>query len=98
MYTKVEKVIKILRFLPNKYEAKMMIVQEAKDVTKIPLEALIGSCMIHKINMNNHQQVEEKKHDTKFKASIIDNEQVESEGEDFDIITKKFMKQRRSRG
>lgn len=55
MYTKVEKVIKILRFLPNKYEAKMMIVQEAKDVTKIPLEALIGSCMIHKINMNNHQ-------------------------------------------
>ena len=60
-YTKVEKVMKILRSLPNKWETKVMAIQEAKDLTKLPLEELIGSLMTHEINLNNHQRVEENK-------------------------------------
>ena len=60
-YTEVEKVMKILRSLPKKWEAKVMAIQEAKDLTKLPLEELIGSLMTHEIHLNNHQRVEENK-------------------------------------
>ena len=49
-YTEVEKVMKILRSLPNKWETKVTVIQEAKDVTKLPLEKLIGPLMTHEIN------------------------------------------------
>ena len=53
-YTEVEKVIKILRFLPKKWETKVMVIQEVKDLTKLSLEELIGSLMTYEINLNNH--------------------------------------------
>ena len=49
-YTEVEKVMKILRSLPNKWETKVTVIQEAKDVTNLPLEKLIGPLMTHEIN------------------------------------------------
>ena len=49
-FTEVEKVMKILRSLPNKWETKVTVIQEAKDVTKLPLEKLIGPLMTHEIN------------------------------------------------
>ena len=49
--------------------------------------------MTHEINMNNHQQVEEKKKNgMSFKASTIDDEEEKSENGKLDLITKKFMK------
>ena len=53
-YTEVEKVIKILRSLPKKWETKVTGIQEAKDLTKLSLEELIGSLMTYEINLNNH--------------------------------------------
>ena len=58
-YTEVEKVMKILKSLPKKQETKMTAIQKAKDLTKLPLEKLIGSLVTHEINLNNHQRVEE---------------------------------------
>ena len=60
-YTEVKKVMKILRSLPKKLEANVTAIQEAKDLTKLPLEELIGSFMTQEINLNNHQRVEENK-------------------------------------
>ena len=37
-YTEVEKVMKILRSLPKKWETKVTAIQEVTDVTKLPLE------------------------------------------------------------
>ena len=34
-YTKVEKVMKILRSIPKKWKAKVTAIQEAKDLTKL---------------------------------------------------------------
>ena len=42
--------------------------------------------------MNNHQRVEENKKNIAFKVSTYDDEEEESENENFDLITKKFMK------
>ena len=46
-YIEVEKFMKILRSLLKKWEAKVMAIQEAKDLTKLPLEELIGSLMTY---------------------------------------------------
>ena len=47
----------------------------------------------HEINMNKHQEVEvKKKNDISFKISTIDDGEEESENEDLDLISKKFMK------
>ena len=58
-YIEVEKVMKILRSLPKKWETKVMAIQEAKDLTKLSLEELIGSLMTYEIELYNHQRVEE---------------------------------------
>ena len=41
-YKKSEKVMKILRSLPSKYHTKVIVIQETKDLTKLPMEELIG--------------------------------------------------------
>ena len=41
-YTEAEKVMKILRSLPKKWETKVTAIQEANDLTKLSLEELIG--------------------------------------------------------
>lgn len=49
--------------------------------------------MTHEIPMNKYQKVKEnKKYDIAFKTLTIDDEEEESEDENFDIISKKFMK------
>ena len=39
----------------------MTIIQEDKNLTKLPLQELIRLLMTHEINMSNYQEVEEKK-------------------------------------
>ena len=48
-YKESEKVMKILRSLPSKWHTKVTTIQEAKDLTKLPLEEIIGSLMIYEI-------------------------------------------------
>ena len=48
-YKESEKVMKILRSLPSKWHTKVTTIQEAKDLTKLPLEELIGSLMTYEI-------------------------------------------------
>ena len=60
-YIEVEKVMKLLRYLPKKWETKVTAIQEAKDFTKLSLEELIRSFMTYEKKLNNHQRVEENK-------------------------------------
>ena len=53
-YTTSEMVRKILRSLPKQWEAKVTAIQEAKDLSKLPLDELIGSLMTHEITMNQN--------------------------------------------
>ena len=81
-YIEVEKIMKILKVsTTKKWEIKVTAIQEAKDLTKLPLEELIGSLMTHEINLNNHQRVKENKKNIDFKASKNDDDEKESESE-----------------
>ena len=53
-YTTSEMVRKILRSLPKQWEAKVTAIQDAKDLSKLPLDELIGSLMTHEITMNQN--------------------------------------------
>ena len=55
-YKESENVMKILRSLPSKWHTKVTAIQEAKDLTKLPIEDLIGSLMAYEINLENKQQ------------------------------------------
>ena len=50
-YKESEKEMKILRLLPSKWDAKVTTIQEAKDLTKLPVEELIGPLMTYEINL-----------------------------------------------
>ena len=100
--------MKILRSFPKKWEIKVITIQEAKDLTKLPLEELIGSLMTQEITMTSHQDVKDKKKKSiAFKVSTNDKEEVEEEinenEEDGDLALiirkfKKFMKDERFKG
>ncbi|KAA0051650.1 zf-CCHC domain-containing protein/UBN2 domain-containing protein [Cucumis melo var. makuwa] len=61
VYTTFENSRKILRSLPKTWNAKVTAIQEAKDLTKLPFEELIGSLMTHEIIMKMHLEDESKK-------------------------------------
>mgnify|MGYP003703435101 CR=1 FL=1 len=50
-YTNGELVRKILKCLPNEWEAKVTAIQEAKDLTKLGFEEILGSLMPHELSM-----------------------------------------------
>ena len=77
--------------MPKKWKAKVVVVQEVKDLSKLLLEELMRSFITYEINMNKYQEVKRKKNDISFKTSTIDDEEDESENEEFDLISKKLM-------
>ncbi|RVW33035.1 hypothetical protein CK203_101230 [Vitis vinifera] len=103
-----KKVVKILRSLPSKWHIKVTAIQEAKDLTKLPMEELIGSLMTCEINLAKKlQEGEDKeKKSIALKATTKEEEDVEEEKtskEDGDLalITRKlnkYMRGERFRG
>ena len=98
-YEESEKVMKILRSLPSKRHTKVTAVQEAKYLTKLPLEELIESLMTYEINLANKQQEGEdkKKKSITLKATTKEEEEVEEEkqseeNDDLALITRKLNK------
>nr|CAN68824.1 hypothetical protein VITISV_025560 [Vitis vinifera] len=78
-YKESEKVMKILRSLPSKWHTKVTTIQEAKDLTKLPMEELIGSLMTYEINLAKKLQEGEdkKKKSIALKATTKEEEDVE---------------------
>ena len=60
-YKELENMMKILRSLPSKWDAKVTVIQKAKDLTKLHLDELIGSLMTYEINLAKKQQEREDK-------------------------------------
>ncbi|RVW95009.1 hypothetical protein CK203_040013 [Vitis vinifera] len=98
-YKESEKVMKILRSLPSKWHTKVTAIQEAKDLTKLPMEELIGSLMTYEINLTKKLQEGEdkKKNNIALKATTKEEEDVEEEkpsdeDDDLALITRKLNK------
>ncbi|GAV61115.1 UBN2 domain-containing protein, partial [Cephalotus follicularis] len=81
-YSNQELVRKILRCLPKNWTPKVTTIEEAKDLSTIPLEQLLGSLMTHETTMKNHENVEvKKKKAIAFKASKEDSETTWSDSD-----------------
>ncbi|GAV78393.1 DUF4219 domain-containing protein/UBN2 domain-containing protein [Cephalotus follicularis] len=98
-YPNQELVRKILMCLPKCWTPKVTAIEEAKDLSTLPLEQLLGSLMTHETTMKNHENVEVKK--KKSIALKPSREESESDEEgDMTLITsqfKKFLKSQRVR-
>ncbi|POO02902.1 hypothetical protein TorRG33x02_009630, partial [Trema orientale] len=55
-FSNIDLVNKVLRSLPRAYRSKVVAIQEAKDLTKLPLEELMGSLMTHEILMKESNE------------------------------------------
>ena len=102
-YKESEKVMKILRSLPSKWHTKVTSIQEAKDLTKLPMEELIRSLMTYEINLAKKLQggEDKKKKSIALKATTNEEEDVEEEklskeDDDLALITRKLNKYMRS--
>ena len=56
-----ELVRKILKFLPRNWEAKVMAIQEAKDLKTLSLDELIGNLQTYELRRTSQQHEETKK-------------------------------------
>ncbi|WJZ95219.1 hypothetical protein VitviT2T_014004 [Vitis vinifera] len=109
-YKESENVMKILRSLLSKWHTKVIAIQEAKDLTKLPMEELIGSLITYEISLAKKQQEDEdkKKKSIALKATTKEEEEKEvkeekpsEEDDDLALITRKlnkFMRGERFRG
>ncbi|PON99439.1 hypothetical protein TorRG33x02_046060 [Trema orientale] len=95
-----ELVSKILRSLSRAYRSKVVAIEEAKELSKLPLEELMGSLMTHEILMKetNEDKIEKKKKKgIALKAAIQENNEEEeefadSELEGIDLLNKRYNK------
>ena len=78
-YKESEKMMKILRSLPSKWDAKITVIQEAKYLTKLSMEELLGSLMTYEINLTKKQQEDKgkKKKSIALKATTKEEEEAE---------------------
>ena len=94
--------MKILRSLLSKWHTKVTAIQEAKDLTKLPMEELIGSLMTYEINLAKKLQEGEdkKKKSIALKATTkeddVEEEKPSEEDDDLALITRKHNKYMRS--
>ena len=73
---------KILRSLPRSQEAKVNAIQEAKDLTYLKLEELLGSLMTHELALNQHNEEELKKKKSITLKDVVQEESEESDDKD----------------
>jgi len=90
-FTTEELVRKILRFFPRRWEAKVMAIQEAKDLKTFSLDELIGNLQTYELRRNSQQQEENKK-DCGLALKIMEEDSSELGEEDVAMITRKFKK------
>ena len=61
IYSNVFLVQKILRSLPDKWDPKVISIQEAKDLNTISLDELMGSLITHELTMQHRTEDDQKK-------------------------------------
>ncbi|WKA04813.1 hypothetical protein VitviT2T_022818 [Vitis vinifera] len=97
-YKESEKVMKILRSLPSKWHTKVTAIQEAKNLTKLPVEELIGLLMTYETNLTKKLQESEDKKKKSITLKATNKEEEVEEGkqseedDDLTLITRKFNK------
>ena len=97
IYTNAEIVRKVLRSLPKSWETKVIAITEAKDLSKLSLDELMGSLLTHELIMQEGKEEEDnnKKKGIAFKSTSKhqeDKEDDSDEDEEMAFITRKFQR------
>ena len=94
-----DKVCKILRSLPPKWNFKMEAIEEEKTLKELPLEELIGSLMTYEMKIARQekemQEKEGKKKSIALKAQeekVVDETKINNTKDDIALITKRVQK------
>ncbi|GAV57219.1 zf-CCHC domain-containing protein/UBN2 domain-containing protein [Cephalotus follicularis] len=91
-YSNQELVRKILRCLLKSWTPKVTAIEEAKDLSTLLLEQLLGFLMAHETTMKNHENVEVKKKKKTIALKASREESESEEDNDIILISKQFKK------
>ncbi|XP_057452607.1 uncharacterized protein LOC130744438 [Lotus japonicus] len=80
-YENVDQIIKILRCLPRKWRPKVTAIQEAKDLSTLRLEDLLGSLKVHEIELAHDEGLKKQKN-IAFKANSSKAIQTKEQSEE----------------
>jgi len=83
--------MKILRFLPRNWEAKVTAIQEAKVLKTLSLDELIGNLQTYELRRNSQQQEDTKK-DRGLALKIMEENSSDLDEEDMVMLARKFKK------
>ena len=93
-----DKVSKILRCLPPKWNSKTEAIEEAKNLKELPLKELIGSLMTYEMKIARQEkemQEESKKKSIALKAQeekVVKEAKLSNMEDDIALITKRMQK------
>lgn len=74
-YAHIDQITKILRCLPKRWRPKVTAIQEARDLSTLKLEDLLGSLKVHEIELSQDESLKKQK-SIAFKANISKNSQT----------------------
>ncbi|XP_057445347.1 uncharacterized protein LOC130737553 [Lotus japonicus] len=80
-YENVDQITKILRCLPRRWRPKVTAIQEAKDLSTLRLEDLLGSLKVHEIELA-HDEGQKKQKNIAFKANSSKAVQTKEQSEE----------------
>ena len=84
---------KVLRFLPERFHAKIMVIKESKDIDKIPLTKLVGNLQTYELGLTRIGRSGKSKSIALKSKSSDTNESSEDEDSKMKYyITKQFKK------
>ena len=93
---------KVLRSLPERFHAKITVIEESKDIDKIPLIELVGNLQIYKLGLTRIGKLgKSKSMALKAKSNDTDESSDEEDSKMKSYITrqfKKFMKNANGKG
>ena len=93
---------KLLRSLPERFHAKITVIEESKDIDKIPLTELVGSLQTYKLGLTRiGKSGKSKSMALKAKSSDTDKSSDDKDSKMKSYITrqfKKFMKNANGKG
>ena len=93
---------KVLRSLPERFHAKIIVIEESKDIDKIPLTKLVGNLQTYELGLTRiRKSSKSKSMDLKVKSSDTDESTEDEDSKMKSYITrqfKKFMKNANAKG
>ena len=81
---------KVLRSLPERFHAKIIVIEESKDIDKIPLIELVGNLQTYELGLTRIKKSSKSK-SMALKAKIIDTDEYE-DSKMKSYITRQFKK------